>query len=109
MPPTPSGSRQTYALAEAILARLRAFDRTALWASQRVSLDVYDFYLDDLVRERPFIHHVYSINSGLTSEHAVILSLFTQVHPLQTHAEDYVERLSPTRAAMFGRAESWSA
>jgi uncharacterized protein (DUF885 family) len=86
---------QTYALAEAILARLRAFDRTALWASQRVSLDVYDFYLDDLVRERPFIHHVYSINAGLTSEHAVILSLFTQVHPLQTraNAEDYVERL----------------
>lgn len=85
----------TWDLAEAILARLRAFDRAALDPAGRLNRDVYEWYLDDLLRERPFRHHAYLLNGSLTSEHMRLLSLFTQVHPLATraNAEDYVERL----------------
>ena len=86
---------ETYDLVEAIKTLLARYDPTALTAAERVSYDAYTWYLDDLVRERPFMHHSYAVNNSLTSEHLKLLGLFTQVHPLATraNAEDYVERL----------------
>lgn len=85
----------TYDLAAVIRARLASYDRQALTAAERVSYDVYAWYLDDLASERPFMHHGYTVNGGLTSEDARLVSLFTQVHPIVTRAdaEAYVERL----------------
>ncbi len=85
----------TYELAEVSLTALRRFDRSALGPDQRVSYDVWEWYLDDLVRERPFVHHVYPLGATLTSEEQRLQTLLLQVHPLATpaNAEDYVERL----------------
>ena len=85
----------TYDVAEVIRTRLATYDRQALAAADRVSRDVYAWYLDDLVGERPFVHQIYMVNGGLTSEEERLLSLFTQVHPLATRAdaESYIERL----------------
>jgi uncharacterized protein (DUF885 family) len=86
---------ETYDLVDAIRVLLARFDPTALTDDERVTYDAYAWYLDDLARERPFMHHSYLINNTLTSEHQKLLALFTQVHPLATraNAEDYVERL----------------
>jgi uncharacterized protein (DUF885 family) len=86
---------ETYDLVDAIRALLVRYDPAALTPAERVTYDAYAWYLDDLARERPFMHHSYAINSSLTSEHQKLLGLFTQVHPLATraNAEDYVERL----------------
>lgn len=86
---------ETYHLVDAIRTLLAQYDPTALTPAERVTYDAYAWYLDDLARERPFMHHSYAVNNSLTSEHLKLLSLFTQVHPLATraNAEDYVERL----------------
>jgi uncharacterized protein (DUF885 family) len=86
---------ETYDLVDAIRALLAGYDPTALTPADRVTYDAYGWHLDDLARERPFMHHSYAINGSLTSEHLKLLRLFTQVHPLATraNAEDYVERL----------------
>jgi uncharacterized protein (DUF885 family) len=86
---------ETYDLVAAIKALLAGYDPTALTPAERVTYDAYAWYLDDLARERPFMHHSYAVNNSLTSEHLKLLALFTQVHPLATraNAEDYVERL----------------
>jgi uncharacterized protein (DUF885 family) len=86
---------ETYDLVDAVKTLLSRYDPTALTPAERVTYDAYAWYLDDLARERPFMHHSYAINNSLPSEHLKLLSLFTQVHPLATraNAEDYVERL----------------
>jgi len=86
---------ETYDLADALLLALRAYDRSSLSAADRLSYDVYEWYLDDVARERPFMHYVYSVNASVTSEHQRLIALLTQVHPLESvaNAEDYVERL----------------
>jgi uncharacterized protein (DUF885 family) len=86
---------ETYDLVDAIRALLAQYEPTTLTPGERVIYDAYAWYLEDLARERPFMHHSYAINDSLTSEHLKLLSLFTQVHPLATraNAEDYVERL----------------
>ena len=58
---------ETYDLVEAIKTLLARYDPTALTAAERVSYDAYAWYLDDLVRERPFMHHSYAVNNTLTS------------------------------------------
>jgi uncharacterized protein (DUF885 family) len=90
---------QTYDTVDAIRALLAQYDPTLLTPAERVTYDAYAWYLDDLARERPFIHSSYAINNSLTSEHEKLISLFTQVHPLVTraNAEDYVERLRRVR------------
>ena len=86
---------ETYDLVDRIKTLLAGYDPTALTPAERVTYDAYAWYLDDLARERPFMHHSYAVNNSLTSEHQKLLGLFTQVHPLATgaNAEDYVERL----------------
>lgn len=86
---------ETYDLVDAVRTLLAQYDPTALTPAERISHDAYAWYLDDLERERPFMHHSYAVNNSLTSEHLKLLGLFTQVHPLATraNAEDYVERL----------------
>jgi uncharacterized protein (DUF885 family) len=86
---------KTYDLVDAIKTLLARYDPAALTPAERITYDAYAWYLDDLARERPFMHHSYAVNNTLTSEHLKLLGLFTQVHPLATraNAEDYVERL----------------
>jgi uncharacterized protein (DUF885 family) len=87
--------RQTQQMQASILAELRTIDREALTPEQRVSYDVYEWYLDDLVRGQPFMYYDYPITQGVASAHSELIRFFTELHPLATpqDAADYVARL----------------
>lgn len=88
--------RQTQELEREILLRLRSFDHGVLTAAQRLSADVYDWYLDDLVAGQPFADNDYPLNPTPFSVNAQVLQLFMYHHPIAKlqDARDYVRRLS---------------
>jgi uncharacterized protein (DUF885 family) len=92
--------RQTQALESGILARLRAYDRSLLSDSQALSADVYDWYLDDLVRLHDYMYDDYPLNPIITSLHLRLYFLFTEYQPLENAADarDYISRLSQVGA-----------
>ena len=87
--------RETYDVYEAILDRLRQHDRSQLDSEQLVTYDVYEWYLDDVVRDREFIYHDYPITPMITSSHRRLLRLLEDVHPVASrqNAEDFIARL----------------
>jgi uncharacterized protein (DUF885 family) len=88
--------RETQELEAAILDLLRAYDRDELTPEQQVSYDVYEWYLDDLVRGHEFMYYDYPIHHFFSGYHDELLQLLTEFHPLtdKHDAEDYVSRLS---------------
>jgi uncharacterized protein (DUF885 family) len=88
--------RQTQVLERGTLDLLRAFDRSMFSASQAITADVYDWFLDDLVRGHPFMYDDYPLNPVVTSIHYNLFMLFTTYHPLNNRqdADDYISRLS---------------
>ncbi len=88
--------RETQQLESAILALLQGYDRAALTSDQQVSYDVYEWYLDDLVRGHEFMYYDYPITHFIGSWDDELIRLFTELHPLdhQQDAEDYISRLS---------------
>lgn len=83
---------ETMEIQATILGLLHAYDRAVLDPDQRVTYDVYEWSLDNLVRGHAFIYHDYPLNSFLYSYHQATLDFFTDLFPLQTaaDAEDYV-------------------
>ena len=88
--------RETQELEGAILALLWAYDREALDLEQQISYDVYEWYLEDLVRGHEFTYHNYPLHHFLGSYHDQLIRLLTEIHPItdKQDAEDYVARLS---------------
>jgi len=88
--------RDTQALQKGILSMLRTYDRTTMSKEAKISFDVYEWYLDDLVRGHEFMYHNYPVHHFLMSYHDNLIRLFTELHPLTStqEAEDYVARLS---------------
>ncbi|HSR34642.1 MAG TPA: DUF885 family protein [Anaerolineae bacterium] len=88
--------QETQELEENILALLRAYDRESLTDEERVSYDVYEWYLDNQIRGHTFMYHNYPLNHFLGSYHFELDSLFTEIHPLASrqNVEDYIARLS---------------
>jgi uncharacterized protein (DUF885 family) len=88
--------RQTQALESGTLELLRRYDRTAFTADQVLNADLYDWYLDDLVRGHPFMYDDYPLNPIVTSVHYNLYMLFTAYQPLNNRqdAQDYLARLS---------------
>jgi uncharacterized protein (DUF885 family) len=86
----------TQKLQSGILEILLNYDRSQLSEGERISLDVYHWYLDDLVRGHEFMYHNYPVHHFLMSYHDNLIRLFTELHPLTSieDAEDYVARLS---------------
>jgi len=77
------------------LATLRSYDTTRLSPSQRLSSEILDWYLDDLVRGQAFAYHHYTVNAydGVQSA----LPEFLAVNqPLRSAADArrYIRRLS---------------
>jgi uncharacterized protein (DUF885 family)/Tol biopolymer transport system component len=99
--------RQTQELQVAILDLLRQYDRGALSAGDQISYDVYEWYLDDLVRGQAFMYHDYPITHFTTGVQYQLLQLFTDLHPIASRrdAEDYVRRLSQVDAKFEGLIE----
>jgi uncharacterized protein (DUF885 family) len=88
--------RETQALEKAILEILRTYDRDSLPSDQQVSYDVYEWYLDDLVRGHEFMYYDYPVTHFITGVQIQTINFFTDIHPVtnQEQAEDYIERLS---------------
>jgi len=88
--------RETQELHTAILERLREFDRGELIPDQQVSYDVYEWYLDDLVRGHEFMYYDYPVTQFITGVQVQLIHFFTDIHPVEnTHdAENYIARLS---------------
>jgi uncharacterized protein (DUF885 family) len=88
--------RETQALESAILAQLRQYDRSAMTPAQRLSADIYDWYLDDRVRGHALMYYDYPINPTVISFQQDFLLFFTDLRPVANRqdVEDYVACLS---------------
>ena len=88
--------RETQKLEAGILVLLRKYKRESLTVLQKVSYDVYEWYLDDLVRGHTFMYHTYPLHHFLGSYHDELIRFFTEFHTIADNqdAEDYITRLS---------------
>jgi uncharacterized protein (DUF885 family)/putative intracellular protease/amidase len=89
-------TRETYQVYATILEMLRTYDRDALTPKQQISYDVYEWYLDDKVREQEFMYYDYPATYyPITAVHETLTQFFTDLHPLanKQDAQDYVTRL----------------
>lgn len=88
--------RQTHDLESGILERLRLYDPITLTPTQALTAEIYDWYLDDLVRAHDFMYDDYPVNPIITSLHLRLYFLFTEYHPLNNEqdARGYISRLS---------------
>jgi uncharacterized protein (DUF885 family)/metal-dependent hydrolase (beta-lactamase superfamily II) len=88
--------RETYDMYATVLEMLRTYDRDQLTPEQQVSYDVYEFYLDDRVRQQEFIYYDYPATFfPVTAVHEQTADFFADLHPIanKQDAEDYVKRL----------------
>jgi len=87
--------RETQALEHAILQLLETYNRDALTPEQRLSYDVYAWYLQDQIRGHEFMYYDYIIRPGVIGYQDNLVQLFTDLHPVgnKQNAEDYVARL----------------
>jgi uncharacterized protein (DUF885 family) len=81
--------------AHAGLAALRRFDRAALTPEQRLSADMLEWQLDDIVREEPFLTFRLPLNQFIYGTQVRLPTLLTDIHPLRNKrdAENYLARL----------------
>ena len=88
--------RETQSLEVATLDRLRAYPIASFSAAQALTAQVFEWFLDDLVRGHPFMYDDYPVNTTVTSVPYNLYMLFTAWHPLQSRqdARDYISRLS---------------
>jgi uncharacterized protein (DUF885 family) len=88
--------RQTQELESGTLDILRSYDRSKFTPTQTINAEVYEWFLDDLVRGHAFVYDDYPLNPIVTSVHYNLYMLFTVYHPLtnRQNAEDYISRLS---------------
>jgi len=88
--------RETQSLEAGVLDLLRGYDRASFSATQALTGDVYDWFLDDLVRGHPFLYDSYPVNPSILSVPYTLVLLFTVWHPLNNRqdADDYIARLS---------------
>ena len=77
------------------LATLRRFDRATLTPEQRLSADMFEWQLNDIVREEPFLVFRLPLNQ-IRGTQVELPTLLTDLHPLrnQRDAENYLARLS---------------
>jgi uncharacterized protein (DUF885 family) len=89
--------RETQQLESAILDLLRTYDRSALPPGQQLSYDVYEWYLDDLVRGHEFTYHDYPVNSlTIWGKQNWLIDFMVSYQPIadKQDADDYIARLS---------------
>jgi uncharacterized protein (DUF885 family) len=85
----------TETLESAILDQLRGFDRSKLEPADRLSYDVYEWYLDQQVRGHRFRYHDWPVHYFVNAYNTGLMLFFQEVHPMDTltDAEDYIARL----------------
>lgn len=89
-------TRETQQLQKHILSLLHTYDRSSLTPDQQISYDVYEWFLDDLIRGHEFMYYQYPVHHFLGSYDDELVRLFTEYHVLDDAeaAQDYVSRLS---------------
>ncbi len=91
--------RDTQQLEAGILELLRSYDRNGLSPEQQLSYDIYEWYLDDLVRGHKFRYYDYPVNSlTIWGKQNWLVDLLVNQFPItdKEDAEDYLARLSQT-------------
>lgn len=88
--------RDTQKLQQGILELLHAYDREALPAEQQISYDVYEWYLEDLIRQHEYMYYDYPIVHFTIGVQNDLIQFFTDIHPVEDKqdAENYIKRLS---------------
>ncbi len=93
---SPEGIRQAQELHRSLLAQLRAYSRQSLDRQQRLTYDVFEWYLDDLARGQEFIDYPYPINPlPVLGVQYQTEYLFTDQHVIadEQDARNYLARL----------------
>jgi uncharacterized protein (DUF885 family) len=87
--------RETQALESAALVALRAYNRAELTESQKLSYDIYAWYLEDRVQGHKFMYYDYPVTHFLTGIQNQQVHFFTDLHPIRNkqEVEDYIDRL----------------
>ncbi len=90
-PRTLEWRRDRIARARKALADLRKFDRTHLTEVQRVSADLLDWQLDNVIREEPFLDYTYPLEQ-MNGANVGLVETLTVSYPLATErdAENYL-------------------
>jgi uncharacterized protein (DUF885 family) len=89
--------RETQKLESAILDLLRGYNRSTLSPEQQLSYDIYEWYLDDLVKRHEFMYYSYPINSvgHWDTQYWLINYMFDSLPMVNLEdAENYIARLS---------------
>jgi uncharacterized protein (DUF885 family) len=87
--------RDTDEMFVVILDKLLTYDRDSLSANDKISYDVYRWYLQDRIDWEQFFYHGFVASYGVFGVQRDTRLFFTDIHPLATHqdAEDYITRL----------------
>ncbi len=93
---SPTYISDTQDLESGVYAQLQTFDRTILSPRQQITYDVYNWYLDDLVKGHAFTYKDYPITMVVWSMDFDITQFFTDLIPVTNlqEAENYITRLS---------------
>src|ERR1700733_14407440 len=97
-------------LARQGLAQLGKFDRGSLTATERISADLMEWQLNEVVGEEPFLDYSFPLEQ-MNGANVSLVETLTVRHPLATErdAENYVAALAEVGARMEeATAEAWS-
>jgi uncharacterized protein (DUF885 family) len=83
------------------LAELRKFNRASLTETQRISAELMDWQLNELIREEPFFDYTFPLEQ-MNGANVRLVETMTVRHPLLTErdAENYVAALGEVRGQM---------
>jgi uncharacterized protein (DUF885 family) len=83
------------------IAALRKFDRASLTQTQRLSSDLMEWQLNEVVREEPFFDYTFPLEQ-MNGANVGLVETMTVRHPLLTErdAENYIAALGEVRARM---------
>jgi len=85
---------ETYQLLQTQLDTLHSYDRALLTTDQQLSYDLFEWYLDDLLRGQEWRFHDYPVNQTLGIQN-ILIEFMTDRHPVRDlqGAQDYIHRL----------------
>src|SRR5437763_1403058 len=77
------------------LAGVRKFDRAKLNPEQRLSADLFEYQLKDIVADEPFLLYDFPLNQ-FTGVQVRLPGFLTDLHPMRTpkNAQNYLSRLA---------------
>lgn len=87
--------RDTFAMYDVVLELLRGYERGTLSDADLLTLEFYEWYLQDVVDSVPFAYHDFVTAYNFNGVHRNTETFFTQIHPLATvaDAQNYIARL----------------